>query len=194
MEFLAKINKLREQIHQVKEELQWLATAPIAREDFKVRVAEWVDRMGNHSEGVENSFRALHSPSATTASHSDALRVKAHIKVVKLPHVEDAMFSIAPQLVWLFGEQIKEILLAKVDAMDYVPGLPLAERPKRRQLLQQQLRNLEEKEEALICESEDAHAPVFRRADADPAVVLNYEPGRSAGVAEMFIEAGGEAA
>ena len=84
--------------------------------------------------------------------------------------------SIAPQLIWLFGDTIKKVFLAKVDAMDYVPGLPLTERTTRREQLTTQLRTLEEKEEELICEAELAHLPIYRRADADPAVVLAYDP------------------
>ena len=84
--------------------------------------------------------------------------------------------SIAPQLIWLFGGTIKKVFLAKLDAMDYVPGLPLTERTTRREQLTTQLCTLEEKEEELICEAELAHLPIYRRADADPAVVLAYDP------------------
>ncbi len=52
----------------------------------------------------------------------------------------------------------------------------LTERTTRREQLTMQLRTLEEKEEELICEAELAHLPIYRRADADPAVVLAYDP------------------
>ncbi|RDI12454.1 hypothetical protein DFO48_10371 [Comamonas sp. AG1104] len=73
------------------------------------------------------------------------------------------IISIAPQLIWLFGDTIEKVFLAKVDAMDYVPGLPLTERTTRREQLTTQLRTLEEKEEELICEAELAHLPIYRR-------------------------------
>lgn len=83
--------------------------------------------------------------------------------------------SIAPQLIWLFGDTIKKVFLAKVDAMDYVPGLPLTERTSRHEQLTTQLPHTGGKEE-LICEAELANLPIYRRADADPAVVLAYDP------------------
>ena len=57
-----------------------------------------------------------------------------------------------------------------------MPSLPLTERTTRREQLTTQLCTLEEKEEELICEAELAHLPIYRRADADPAVVLAYDP------------------
>ena len=45
MDFVQKVNKLREQILQTKEEIEWVATAPVPREDFKAQVLRWVDAM-----------------------------------------------------------------------------------------------------------------------------------------------------
>lgn len=177
MQFVQKIDKLREQIRQIKEELVWLDEAPLDHADLKGRVVQWVDRMmeSTGAKDVESSFLSLRDPGGKS-SHVDMLKVSCGVSVPVVPHVDSVKMSIAPQLVWLFGDQVKQALLAKVDAMDYVPGLPLSERPERRKRLLQELRALEEKEEALICESEEAKAPVYRRADADPAVVLSYNP------------------
>jgi len=177
MDFVQKIDKLREQIQQIKEELIWLDEAPLDQADLKARVHEWMAHIHESSgtKDLQGSFLALRSP-AGKASHIDMLQVKGRVSVPAVPHASSVNISMASQLVWLFGDQLTQILLAKVDAMDYVPGLPLAERPRRRTQLQKELRVLEEKEEVLICESEEAKAAVHRRADADPAVVLSYDP------------------
>ena len=176
MTFVQKINKLREEIQQVNEELKWLKESPITKEEFKARVVDWVQIAANNADDAERRLTYLRHPDAS-AHRSAMLEIstRAHIPGGTHPTVAPVEFSIAPQLTWLFGEQIKQTLLAKIDAMDYVPGLPLAERPARRQQLLQNRRVLEEKEEALICESEEANAPVYRRAEADPAVVLAYD-------------------
>ncbi len=176
MTFVQKINKLREEIQQVNEELKWLKESPITKDEFKARVVDWVQIATNNADDAERRLTHLRHPDAS-AHHSAMLKIstRAHVPGGEHPTVAPVEFSIAPQLTWLFGEQIKQSLLAKVDAMDYVPGLPLAERPARRQQLLQNRRVLEEKEEALICESEEANAPVYRRAEADPAVVLAYD-------------------
>lgn len=177
MDFVQKINKLREQIQQVKEEISWLENSPLSKEDFKARVVEWVDAVGLNSQDADNSLKWLRQPDAKVHS-SKMLNISARVRASGSEHstITPIDISLAPQLVWLFGDQVKQALLAKVDSMDYVPGLPLLERPKRREQLLHSLRVLEEKEEALICESEEAQAPVYRRADADPAVVLGYDP------------------
>lgn len=177
MDFVQKINKLREQIQQVNEELSWLDGAPLPKDEFKARVVAWVDQMGSSLQDAEGSLASFRRPDVDSR-HSKMLNISTRIFVPGGEHSTVAPFevSLAPQLAWLFGDQIKQVLLAKVDAMDYVPGLPMAERPARRKQLLQNRRGLEEKEEALICESEAAQVPVFRREDADPAVVLGYDP------------------
>lgn len=176
MEFVQKITKLREQIQQVKEELKWLDESPVTLEEYKARVAEWVTIMSNNAQDFDNSLAALRRPNAA-AHKSSMLKVstRVHVPGGTHPTIAPLDISLASPLAWLFADQIKQALLAKVDAMDYVPGLPMAERPARRKQLLQNLRVLEEKEEALICESEEANAPVYRRGDADPAVVLAYD-------------------
>ncbi|MBS7243181.1 MAG: hypothetical protein KIG98_02385 [Comamonas sp.] len=183
MDFVQKINKLREQIQQVNEELNWLDGAPLPKDEFKARVVAWVDHMASSLKDAEGSLASFRRPDVDSRN-SKMLNISSRIHVHGGEHSTVAPFevSLAPQLAWLFGDQIKEVLLTKVDAMDYVPGLPMAERPERRKQLLQNRRVLEEKEEALICESEEAQLPVFRREDADPAVVLGYDPDGEMGI------------
>lgn len=177
MELIQKIDKLREQIAQIKEEIDWLVQAPLSREDLKARVSAWFDRMSSDAAEVNNKFLSLRNPGASI-TEVNPLGVTQGVNLPVGQSNASGMLniSIAPQLIWLFGDTIKKVFLAKVDAMDYVPGLPLIERTTRREQLTTQLRTLEEKEEELICEAELAHLPIYRRADADPAVVLAYDP------------------
>ncbi|MRT21970.1 hypothetical protein FYM52_16685 [Comamonas sp. CAH-2] len=171
------IQKLREQIQQLKEEIEWVAEAPVTREEWKERVASWVDGMAAKADRTSSALLSLRSANPLTVRDADLLAIQASVaQVAGMTTVRSIDFSIAPHLTWLLGDAIKASMLAKVEAMDYVPGLPLAERPARLAQLKQDLRALEEKEEALICEAEANHMPIYRRSDADPAVVLNYDP------------------
>lgn len=169
------IQKLREQIQQLKEEIEWVAEAPVTREEWKERVASWVDGMAANADRTSSALLSLRSANPRTVRDADLLAIQTSVaQVAGQTTVRSIDFSIAPHLTWLLGDAIKASMLAKVEAMDYVPGLPLAERPARLAQLKQDLRALEEKEEALICEAEANHMPIYRRSDADPAVVLNY--------------------
>ena len=151
--------------------------APLSREEFKAQVLKWFEYMSAGAAEADNRFLSLRFPDRSIGL-VDPLKVEYPLT---LPVVGGAVsslmkFSVTPQLFWLLGDTIKASLLAKVDAMDYVPGLPRAERVKRREQLAMQLHTLEVKEEELICEAELANLPIYRRADADPAVVLSYDP------------------
>ena len=177
MELIQKIHKLREQILQIKEEVNWLKTAPLSREEFKGQVLKWFEHMSAGAAEADNRFLSLRFPDQAI-SLVDPLKVEYPLTLPVVGRVVSSLmkFSITPQLLWLLGDTIKASLLAKVEAMEYVPGLPRAERVKRCEQLTTQLHTLEVKEEELICEAELANLPIYRRADADPAVVLNYDP------------------
>lgn len=178
MDFVQKVNKLREQILQTREEIEWVATAPVPREDFKAQVLRWVDAMAAKAVEAESSLFALRSCQPALLSVADPFRMQTSVSITgERPNVVPVKFSLSPMLAWAFGDLIKASLLAKVDAMDYVPGLPLAERPQRLKHLKEQLLQLEEKEEALICQAEAARVQIYRRADINPAVVLSYRAG-----------------
>lgn len=139
-------------------------------------MSAWFDRMSSDAAEVNNKFLSLRNPEASITEVNPLSVTKGLNLPVGQSNASGMLnISIAPQLIWLFGDTIKKVFLAKVDAMDYVPGLPLTERTTRREQLTTQLRTLEEKEEELICEAELAHLPIYRRADADPAVVLAYD-------------------
>lgn len=174
------IQKLREQIQQLKEEIQWVTEAPVTREEWKERVTSWVEGMAASASRTNSSLLSLRSANPKTVRDADLLRIETSVaQVAGQTTIRPLEFSIAPHLTWLLGDAIKEAMLAKVDAIDYVPGLPLSERPARIAQLTKELRVLEEKEEALICEAEASHLAIYRRADVDPAVVLNYDPNGS---------------
>lgn len=171
------IQNLREQIQQLKEEIEWVANAPVTRQEWKERVASWVDGMAAKAEKADNSLLSLRSANPQTVNRADLLNIETSVvQNAGASTVKSVEFSIAPPLTWLLGDAIKATLMTRVEAVDYVPGLPMAERPARLAQLKQDLRTLEEKEEALICEAEANRQPIYRRSDVDPAVVLNYDP------------------
>lgn len=174
------IQKLREQIQQLKEEIQWVTEAPVTREEWKERVTSWVEGMAAKADRTSSAMLSLRSANTKVVRAADLLEIQTSVaQVAGLTTVRPLEFSIAPHLTWLLGDAIKAAMLAKVETIDYVPGLPMSERPARLDQLTKQLRVLEEKEEALICEAEASQQPIFRRSDIDPAVVLNYDPNGS---------------
>ena len=115
MELIQKIDKLREQIAQIKEEIDWLVQAPLSREDLKARVSAWFDRMSNDAAEVNNKFLSLRNPGASI-TEVNPLGVTQGVNLPVGQSNASGMLniSIAPQLIWLFGGSIKKVFLAKV--------------------------------------------------------------------------------
>jgi hypothetical protein len=79
-------------------------------------------------------------------------------------------------LAWVMGDALVQRMHAEIDRLDYRPGPPLAERPARLAELKAALRKIEQQEEELICRAEDTGVIIPRRHDADPGVVLGFDP------------------
>lgn len=163
-----EVEKIRAEIARVRDECEWLDSARVPRDELKARVAERI----RAASGKFGGDLALHQLADTQGSTAELLTVTVP------PHqgtVEKV--DLTPLLGWLMGtDALIGIVHAKVDAMDYRPGPPLAERPARLAELRTELRALEEREEAMIMRAEGAGVPIPRRAEADPAVVLGYNP------------------
>ena len=173
------VDQVRDEIEPVREELQWLASSSVPRDELKARItaAVGVERRNADSGRV---LRSLASPTSDAYSATFADMFKVQTKATFLggdkPDILPAEVPLSPMLAWLLGDELTKNLHAKVDALEYTPGPPMAERPARRAQLLATLRQLEEKEEALICTGEAAGLWIARRGDADPAVVLGYDP------------------
>lgn len=168
------IDKLRAEIQRVGDEIEWLAGAPLPLEECKARVADGCRQLATHF--TENRLRLgvfVHPNTNPQEALMEAFAISKNTTGVSTLTIEE----VGPALCWAMGDSLVQRLHAEIDALDYgPPGLPMAERPARLAQLKGMLRQLEEQEEALICKAEEAGEVVFRRAEADPAVVLGYDP------------------
>lgn len=174
------VNNVRDEIAQMLEELDWLETSLVPRDELKARITAAVGEEQRRSDSA-CMLRALAIPikdKYNTASFGGMFEVDTRATYVggTNPAIMPVQVKLAPMFAWLFGDELTKNIHAKVDALEYRPGPPMAERPARRAQLLATLRELEVKEEALICTGEEAGLVIARRADADPAVVLGYDP------------------
>lgn len=173
------VESVRDEIAMLLEELRWLDTALVPPDELKARITEAV-AAEQRSAGTNGTLRSLATPTKDkfhTGTFGSMFAVETKATYLGTgPAIMPVKVEIASVLAWLLGDELTKNLHAKVDALQYTPGPPMAERPKCRAELLAALRLLEEKEEALICTGEEAGLLIARRSDADPAVVLGYDP------------------
>ena len=175
---IIEVDRLREEIARVREEIVWIDKSPLPKDDWKARVESWVRAQAASDTRHANALRHLRSPGRPDGERGDCgrLATRVHIPAGQAAGVQPVELSIAPFMAWLYGDDLVRRLHALIDAEDYVPGPPLAERAIRRQALLKELHALECEEEAAIVAAEGEQVLIARRADADPAVVLAYDP------------------
>ena len=174
--FFPKVQKLRAEIAATQEELEWLADAALPKADLKAAIAAAVSRdLGDEGAGLLHQI-ASGDPRAAGAAAGQLLKLQAFTRPE--PHAQGISavnIDLGPLLSLVLGkEAIIAALHQRVDALSYTAGPPAAERPAKRSKLRAELRRLETAEEALIVAAEDAGEYIARRADADPAVILEY--------------------
>lgn len=168
------VDKLRPEIARICDEIDWIAEAPVPRDELKARAAKGCHELAAKFEAA----RYLGALAKPTGSMGGMFAATANVFTrgggaeVSLARIDD----IGPMLAWMAGDALIERMHASIDAMDYRPGPPLAERPARLAKLQAELRELEMKEEALIVAAEEAGMLIARRPDASPEVVLGFDP------------------
>lgn len=174
---ISQVERLRQDIERVREEIEWVEKAPLPKDDWKRKVSQWIQASAGDASIQSTALRGLRSgkPDGGFVSEN-LLAAKSRTRAVSgdAPLVLPVDVRMAPMLCWLLGDEMERRLHAMIDADEYVPGLPLAERPARLMELREELRGLEAEEEAVITAAEDEHVFIGRRADADPAVVLGY--------------------
>ncbi|HAX19133.1 MAG TPA: hypothetical protein DCY64_02475 [Hydrogenophaga sp.] len=177
---IAQVDALRTDIDRVREELQWVNDSPLPKDDWKASVTRWFEGMSAAGGNQTTALRDLRKPKPSSGGGfvKDtflAANSTVHQKGAA-PDVLPVNVRLAPMLCWLLGDQLEQRLHAMIDADEYVPGPTLADRPKLQKALLGELRELETREEAIITAAEGESVFIGRRADADPAVVLGYDP------------------
>lgn len=153
-----EIEAIRSQIAQLKNELHQLRHAPIHPDDLPARVAEVVKTLAARVD--EGTLGALVAASTPPGNQDDPLRAVCYVS--DQPGILHA---------WINPADLTKKLTAL--ARPHATGtVPMAERPQLQADLERRLFGLEVAEEKAICEAESAGIEVFRRADLDPAIVL----------------------
>jgi hypothetical protein len=169
------LSAIRSKIAGAKAEMERLDTDPMPKADFKRSISEAVAASQSaHATTMDLTLRGVADPDLATrgAAWQQLMTVVPPIHVSREHPTQ--IVPLSPLLTWLAGDDIVRWLHAKVDAMDYAAGPPMAERAKRRAELTQELHRLEVEEERTICRAEAAGFYFARRMDADPLIVLEY--------------------
>lgn len=177
-DYLKEVEKLRGEIVAAREELDWLGDAQIPVEELKARATEQVRALSAKFE-AKRRLGALAYPNAGAAEVSEMLRLSTRTIINGDGGARLGVINIddhGPLFAWLMCDVLIARMHAEIDQLGYVAGPPVAERPARRRALREELRKLEISEEKLIVAAEEAGMFIPRRVDADPAVVLDYDP------------------
>lgn len=185
-----EVAKLRIEIDRLRDEIEWVNTAFVPPDELKARATK-------HCQAMTQEFDATRRLMSLAHPHAGGVEMQAMFKLhssvfigggrveqhgdnktaLVAPTVSGATIDGAGQmLAWLMGEALAQRMCEEIDRLDYRPGPPMAERPARLSEMKAALQKLEQQEEALICGAEDAGIIIPRRLDADPAVILGYDP------------------
>lgn len=182
-----EVAKLRIEIGRLRDEIEWVSTAAVPHDELKARVTKHCQAMSQEFDAASRLMSLAH-PHAGSAEmqamfklHSrvfiGGVRVEQQGDTFTAPTVSGVNIDGAGQmLAWLMGDALAQRMCAEIDRLDYRPGPPMAERPARLADMKAALQKLEQQEEALICGAEGAGIIIPRRLDADPAVILGYDP------------------
>ena len=157
-----EIKALREQIAALKHEQREVTDQMRSRAEVKAYVERAVALA--ERQAAHDARRALQG---LAYGNADVM----HADVTDARQSAPAQVDLGPTLVAMLGA--KKVLSVLLVDLDTVPeGLPAAQRATRLEQITAELYELETREEALICEAEEAGEIIPRRRDADPAIVL----------------------
>lgn len=164
------LTDLRQRVQETKDEIEWIGSAPPLKDEAIKRVDAAVDCAASKFD-FSGSARDLLDGNGI----GDLLKVTSNAQVV----VDDG-FGVAkvsqdlgPMLAWLLTDALKMRLCTAIEELNYEAGPPADERPALLAGARERLHSLEAEEENLISDAENAGMDVQRRADADPAIILN---------------------
>ena len=159
-----QLDELHQAISDTKQEIDWIQSSPPPRDETLLRLATSIDAEATRFFSGATNGELIHEGRigeflrSATDSHSN--------------HMLPGFFC------WLLGDELKARVAAAFggDGLDFEEGPPTTERPELIAAAQQRLLALEREEEGLIEQAEAAGFEIIRRADADPAIVLDAQP------------------
>lgn len=173
------ISKLRAEIEQCHDEINWLNVAQVPQDELKERVTNACRELAERFDAPRH-LGMLANPGAGLVESMAMFRTSARVVIHSRPNESSVAPAnsddVGPMIAWIMGNALVQRMHAEIDSLDYRPGPPTLERPARHAELKTMLRTLEQQEETIICQSEQAGVFMPRRPDADPAVILAYDP------------------
>lgn len=166
----ADITKLRETRAALLAELEGLDGAELPPDEWRSRAHAWLDRMAEQGESL---FAYGLRGARSTEYHQP--RVNAlEIAVARGGHAL-ASVDLGAFAALLLRDALRDRIDRTIAAESYDYGLPLAERPRRRAKLEDQIHAIEVREELLIRAAQGDGVTIQRRADAKPELVLAWQ-------------------
>lgn len=170
-----EVSKLRIEIDRLRDEIEWVSTGLVPPEELKARATKHCQAMVQSFDAPRRLMSLAH-PQAGGAEIQTMFRASSNVIVGGVSVASVNIDGIGPMLAWSMGDALEQRMCAEIDRLDYRPGPPMAERPARLAELKDALRKLEQQEEKVICGAQVDGIIISRRPDADPAVILNYDP------------------
>lgn len=175
-----EVAKLRIEIDRLREEIEWVNTGLVPPDELKARATKHCQAMERKFD-VARRLMSLAHPNAGGAEMQAMFQLHSRVVIVGGQSEQATVTGVnidgaGPMLAWVMGDALVQRMHAEIDHLDYRPGPPLVERAVRLAELKAALRKFEQQEEALICGAEDTGIIIPRRLDADPAVILGYDP------------------
>lgn len=169
------VNAIRAEIASVSAEIEWVQDSMLPPDEIKAGVSASCKAL---SQAHDFPLGRLASPGAGMLELAEMLTAQATALNFGAGEGRHTSVSVALGgiLAALFGDDLVKRLHKKVDDLDYVPGPPSRDRPEALKKLRATLHGLEAREEAMICQAEEIGLLIPRRSDADPAVILGYDP------------------
>lgn len=173
------IPKLRAEIEACRDEMNWLNVAQVPQDELKERATNSCRELAARFD-APRSLGMFANPGAGFFELISMFRTNARVVIHGMPNESSVTSAnsddVGPMIACVMGDSLVQRMHAEIDHLDYRPGPPTIERPARLAELKATLRTLEQQEEALICQAEEAGVCIARRGDADPAVILAFDP------------------
>lgn len=169
------VSAIRVEIDSVTAEIEWVQDSMLPPDEIKAGVLASCKAL---SQSHDFPLARLANPAAGMIDLVELLTVQATTRVFGEGEGRHISVSVplGGVLMALLGDEVVKKLHKKIDELDYVPGPPSRERPEALKKLRCALRALEVREEVMICQAEEIGLLIPRRAEADPAVILGYDP------------------
>jgi hypothetical protein len=172
--FQSEVDALRVEISGVIDEIAWTTDAPLPPEEVKQRLATIAKALVQKFD-----FNLLRMTNPDTGARELSEIFTLHHSVPfhgAGAGVASLQIDLSAILLAVGGDDLIKRMAKHVDNLDYVPGPPSKDRAGVIVKLRDALHDLEQREERLICEAEAAGVYIARRDDADPAIVLSFDP------------------